>query len=125
MRKSKFKFLFLFVLVLIAQFSFSQNIDSVKLLLKSSYEDTLKLNRLAWLSENITDDAEWPKYNDMVYKLAGNLEKSNNEDIKQCAKRNLGNAINNLGYIENNKGNYDKALEYYEKSLKIRKEIND
>ncbi len=125
MRKSTIKFSLLFTFILGVKFFFSQNIDSVKLLLKSSSEDTLKLNRLAWLSENITNDAEWPKYNDMVYKLAGKLVKSNSEDIKRCAKRNLGNAINNLGYIENNKGNYDKALEYYEKSLKIRNEIDD
>lgn len=115
----------LLAIILIANSFPSQNIDSVKQVLNSSGEDTIKLSRLSWLSQNIASDKEWPKYNLMLYELALKLEKSNNPSIKYNAKKYLGNAINDMGFLENNKGNYDKALEFYERSLKIRQEIGD
>ena len=37
----------------------------------------------------------------------------------------MGQPLNNIGVIYSNKGDYDKALDYYEKSLAIREEMDD
>ena len=78
---------------------------------------------LFWLVENISDDNEWPKYNDIAYNLADKLSKSSDSEIKLCAKRSLGMALNNLGYLYSMKGDYDKAMRYHERSLRISEEL--
>ena len=89
-------------------------IDSLLNILKTSKEDTNKVNVLYFLSE-ICDEADILKYCEPALKLAENLN-------YQKGVANISNNIGNVFYL---RGNIPKALEFYTKSLKIREELND
>ena len=45
--------------------------------------------------------------------------------VKTTLLISLATSLNNIGYVYNNHGNFSKALDYYLRSLKIRKDIED
>jgi tetratricopeptide (TPR) repeat protein len=101
-------------------------IDSLKLELKKSTNDTTKCKILDQLVE-ITSDEEWPKYNEELLKIAElNLKKqslSKKENLLFQKHYALG--LNNLGISNYSNGNKDAALKFYSKSLTIFEKIND
>ncbi len=103
----------------------AQNIDSLKLALKNTKEDTVKVNILIEIIDAIDDDSIWPTYNDELQKISEKLLLSSNEKLKQKGKKSLGEVFNNLGYLYDNQKNISKGLEYYYKALKIAEETND
>ncbi|MEO6304926.1 MAG: tetratricopeptide repeat protein [Bacteroidia bacterium] len=104
----------------------SQNIDSLKLVLKTAKEDTSRINVLQAIVEGtITDDAAWAPYNQELYNLSEKLVNSDNALIILKAKNAHAYSLDNLGYLYNKDGNVQKALEYFNKCLKLRIELND
>lgn len=137
MNTNKMKNNFLCVLMLffsgvvLAQLSDSQlqKIDSLKNVIATAKHDTSKINAFeAW--DNIiyvSNPSLDQKLNEDIIKLSEiNLRKENLSDGEQKKfKKSLALAQNSLGIVFYNKGEYSKALDYYSKSLKLRKEIGD
>ena len=116
-------FIFLFPFVLSAQ---DRTIDSLKLVFKNAKHDTTRCNILNLMIEAESDDELWPIYNNQLLKLA---EKKYKDKVSKKEARfylkHVASALNNIGYLANQQGNIDSAIVYYQKSLKIQKEIND
>lgn len=124
-------FVLFFSTIVFAQLSELQlhKIDSLKNLIDNAKHDTSKINALeAW--DNIiyvSNPSLDKKLNEDIIKLSEiNLRKENLSDGEQKKfKKSLALAQNSLGIVFYNKGEYSKALDYYSKSLKLRKEIGD
>lgn len=114
---------FIIIAFFLSLISIAQNIDSLKLALKSANTDTTKINILLKLVENISDDAVWPKYNDLMLKISERLVNTNNITIAKKAKKGLADAYNNIGFMYNNQGDIPNALEFFSKSLKMQEEL--
>ena len=118
MKTSKHIFLIVLIFNIFQNRSFSQNIDSLKLVLKSVKNDTIKCNVLSILSET-AEDNEWPAFNDELKSVCEkNLKNKNlSAKMKFFYLKHLAISLNNIGYLSEDEGNIDKALEYYKKSL--------
>ncbi|MBL7918712.1 MAG: tetratricopeptide repeat protein [Bacteroidia bacterium] len=125
--KITFKYVLSFILCHLSFILLSQNIsdeqsqtfDSLKLILKTTKSDTIKLNTLVQLSD-VCKTPDILNYAQPAIELADKILKENNALIlpsniliKKAA------ALNNIGYYNNSEGKPDKALEYYEKSLHV------
>lgn len=121
----KFRVSFLAIFFFFAIPSFGQNpyLDSLKQALKTVKHDTTKLTILLELTERITDDKVWPKFNDEAYKLAEKLSQSGNVKIKTKGKKGLADALNSLAYLKQMESDIPNALIYYEQSLKLYQDI--
>ncbi len=100
----------------------SQTFDSLKLVLKTTKSDTIKLNTLVQLSD-VCETQDILNYAQPAVELADKLLKEN--DLSYARLKILNKkaaALNNIGYYNNSEGNPDKALEYYEKSLHVYEE---
>jgi tetratricopeptide (TPR) repeat protein len=121
----------LLLLISTGPLAFSQEIDSLKQALVKAKHDTSRCQILSAIIEAEGDDAVWPEQNERLKKICEtNLEKANSETTlsKQESfvfKKYYSAALNNMGYLADIKGDIPKALEYYEKSLDIKEEIND
>jgi tetratricopeptide (TPR) repeat protein len=102
-----------------------QNIDSVKLVLKTAKDDTTKLTILSFLIENIADDQVWPLYNEEVYKLSEKLVQDQNELVRKKGKKGLADATQNMGFACELKGKIFEALDNYSHGLKLQEELGD
>ena len=107
--------------------------ESDKVLLESSLkeyhkakDDTSKINALNSICESMVH-RDWIKFQYYQHQLIVHFLKSNSNNlkIKKTLKKCLALAINNIGFINESEGNYLEALKYYEKSLKIKKELGD
>jgi serine phosphatase RsbU (regulator of sigma subunit)/Tfp pilus assembly protein PilF len=89
------------------------NIDSLLSLLKTAKEDTLKIRIRAQIGEEIPvlRITYWDS-------IRVDAEKWDLKKIKA-------QAINNMGYVSDDLGDITKALEYYNESLVLRREIDD
>lgn len=98
---------------------YGQNVDSLKLVLKSTTSDTLKCRILNTIIEAENDDAVWPAYNKQLKKLC--LAKLSSVSPKSpeynVYKKYYSATLNNLGYLADNNGNIIEALDYYKNSL--------
>ena len=103
----------------------AQNIDSLKVELNKTTNDTSRLNILFILAENIEDEKIWIRYNDTALSLAEKLSRNANSKIALKGKAGIASAYNNTGFFFSTLGDVEKAIEYYQKSLKILQEIND
>ncbi len=115
------------MLILIRLSFFGQNttIDSLKTALISSKHDTTKCIILSQLAETASD-GEWEKYNENLKDLAeANLAKNPLQAEKNIYLRELALAYNNKGLILIEEGKNEEAVIFYNKSLKIREDIND
>ena len=131
---------FLIFIFLLANIVFAQKnlVDSLKLALKIAKHDTTRCNILFQLAE-VAPDGETEKFNEQLKNLAEinlkNLANLQNESIEfkntkstplnKLFKKHYASSLNNLGLISSNKGDIIQALYYYDKSLKIQKEIGD
>lgn len=94
--------------------------DSILPVYHNAKQDTTRLSAILFLANSISDETIWPRYNLLLLQLAGNGGKDKTY-LKYSA-----DAYNNLGYeFANFKADNSKAIEYYEKSIKIREEIGD
>lgn len=125
--KIKSYLLFTILLLFTKQFVFAQKADSLKQVLKTANHDTIRCNILNQLIEDESDDKIWTDYNEQVKVICErNLKKSNlDEALRLFYTKKLGNAFNNSGFLANQNGDMPKALEYFHKSLKLQKEVND
>ncbi len=117
------KYFFLLPLFYISFFTQAQNIDSLVNALNKSKNDTIKINILLSLIENVSDDKVWPLYNDQMLQLSEKLLQDKNESIIRKGKKGLAEAYNNLAFIYNNQGDIPKALDYFGQSLKLQQEV--
>lgn len=104
-----------------------RTIDSLKNILKSAKHDTARCTALSDLIGAENDDKIWPLYNEQLLKLS---EKgANNSALTKKEKKFylefLADALNNKGYLSSKQGNIPKALEFYNKSIKIKEKAND
>jgi len=88
-------------------------------------DDTSKINALNDICENMMHE-DWEKYQRFQLKLTQEALKNTKTTKERIfLKKILAGALNNIGYIHKDKGNIPLAIEYLQKSLKIRKEIGD
>ena len=115
--------------MVLADFSQSDKImiDSMLELYHAATHDTTKLNYLDYIIEECYDDAVWPKYNRWMHNKVQKLLSSTSltESVKGSYLITLATAMNNFGYGNMNRGEFQQALEYYNKSLKIRMELRN
>ncbi len=102
----------------------NKTVDSLKLKLRNTVNDSIKCSILSLLSEIITDDNVWPLYNDQLYKISKSKIKSGNEKSLFYYKA-LISASNNKGYLLDLKGELDSSIIYYNECLELSKKIND
>jgi serine phosphatase RsbU (regulator of sigma subunit)/Tfp pilus assembly protein PilF len=121
--------LFLATLFFVSTFSFSQNIDSLKLVLKNAKHDTTRAYVfLVWGEEIYLQQPEtalvlWQKGKELAEK---NLAKLPNTHPQYKVFNNcLASALNNIGFIYQSRGDIPKALDYWGKCLKILEKIGD
>ncbi len=106
---------------------FSINTDSIQTVIETAINDTTKASAYVALSEQLYSskiDTVMPlclKAIEIIDKAIGN---ANNEE-RSSFLITKSNALNNIGYVYKQEGNNSKALEWYEKSLKIREQIDD
>ncbi len=102
----------------------AQNIDSLKLALKNTKDDTTKCNILSYLANN-TSEQEWPGHNQELNKLAESKLKDikPGDPLQNFYLKHFAATLGNIGFIEINSGNNAKAIDYIERALKIQEEI--
>jgi serine phosphatase RsbU (regulator of sigma subunit) len=99
----------------------------------SAKDDTSKVNAISVIIEEISDDKLWPKYNFWMYDFVKlklthlpNKKTTSQFPILIFFKKALAEALNTIGYVyQHNQGDIRLALDYYQKSLIIFKEINE
>jgi tetratricopeptide (TPR) repeat protein len=96
----------------------SRTIDSLQNILKTSKEDTIKVNTLNLLGKELTASADYKKAMD-YYNQGKQLAE------KLVYKKGIAISYNNIGIIYMNQGNYPEALKNQVASLKIKEEIKD
>jgi len=101
-------------------------VDSLKLALKTTKNDTTKCVILAQLAETASDE-EWPVFNERLKDIAEfNLNAiSKKNSLYKFYSKHLASAYNNIGYLAEVKSDYLKALEYFNKCIKIQEENDD
>ena len=115
------RFLFFFLFFVSGQQSFSQSnrvIDSLKRVLKTVTEDTSRVRILNILSNQLQRMAQY----DEALKTAN---EALDLAIKKNLKKGMASAYHTIGSINSNQGNYPIAMENFQASLTIRKEIKD
>lgn len=97
-------------------------LDSLSLALKNAKHDTTKIKLLNELSE-LCEVEDIVPYATECEKLCNEGLKINPNSIFYL--RNLSDAINNIGFVAEQYGESYKALDYYNRSLKMREQIKD
>lgn len=101
-------------------------IDSLKQALKEAAHDTTRCKLLNELVETEYDVKIWPVYNEQLKIIAEkNATQSVDKRIKFIYLKYLAGALNNTGFLAVEQGDISKAIEYYDRALKIQKEISD
>lgn len=86
--------------------------------------DTLKINILFQLVENIYDDKVWPKFNDLALQISNELKTSTNPKIKKFALKSIVDAYINQGFLYKISGDNKHAIDKYIKAIKDAQKIN-
>ena len=102
-----------------------QILDSCLNIYHHSQYDTIQLNAIGYIIENMIDE-DWGKYNLLLKKVVEQkLHNDLTEPLKKFYLIHLAATINNLAFILQDQGNISKALEYNFKSLEIEEKIGD
>lgn len=106
---------------------FSQQKIEFKQQLNTVDTDTARCRVLSFLTDSETDDGLINEYNRQLDSICNrNLNNSNIDQKSKLAFLKFKSIVlNNYGVDYENKGDIPKALECYEKSLKIKEQIND
>jgi len=101
-------------------------IDSSLKVFYDSYVDTVKVEIIASLTNEVMDDKIWPKYNLWVknYSEKKLTEKCTREETKYY-KIVLAGCLNNIGYLHNSKGEISKALPYFYECIEVYKDLGN
>ena len=99
-------------------------VDSLKKVLATIGQDTNRLKLLDLLGDN-APDGEWQKFSEEMGKLADKLSKNPNAAIAKVGKKHQAIYMNNLAFIAAEKGDYKSCLGYFDKALKIQRELGD
>lgn len=100
-------------------------LDSAIQLYHLAKHDTDKLQSLKIISENMYHEVVWPRYNDLMQKLAKDQLDQNNytsENQRLLLLKYYSSAINNKGWLAQAQGQYEVALEHYQTCRKIQEE---
>jgi tetratricopeptide (TPR) repeat protein len=102
-------------------------IDSLKRELKAAKLDRDRCTILNQLVEAISDGSVWPVYNQQMEDICtAQLKKTSPDDSSSIFfKKYLAAAYNNKGLLYSETGKGKPAIEYYDKSLKMREAIGD
>jgi serine phosphatase RsbU (regulator of sigma subunit) len=104
-------------------------LDEQMKIYKSSKSDTVKIQILSALVENLQDEKVWIKYNQLLYnnsKIKLKTEVDTSKRTYFIYKGSEALALNNFGYYYYNfSNNYDLAFDYYNKALNINLSINN
>ena len=126
--KRRIQFLCL-ILLLLSSIAFikAQNIDSLKLVLKTIKNDTLKLQILNILVESEGDEATWVPYNDEMARISEEKLKVEIKDkaLYELYLRYYAASLINKGYLANQHGESEKALAFYNQGVLNFKKAND
>jgi len=110
-------------------FAQQSKIDSLQNLLKSTVEDTSKINLINQVSRQYINRGEFEqalKYSVSAVSLSESLiQRTKNPQQIKIIKEGSGNAYNNAGLVYFNLGEYDKSVEANLKAMAIREEIGD
>ncbi|MEO6303292.1 MAG: tetratricopeptide repeat protein, partial [Bacteroidia bacterium] len=101
-----------------------RTLDSLKQLLTTAKNDTIKCKILSSIIENAPDGI-WEPYNNQLKKLAEKNLKTTKVNSPEYFfyKENLASAISNIGYSYVQHSELLKSLDNYLEALKIQKEI--
>lgn len=119
--------LFIIIILVSKPLVYSQNIDSLQQILKTSIHDTTRVQVLIELSEVLyasNPDTIIPLCEQVLSMIDSKLLIANSQE-KLAFLKVKADALNNLGFFYKNHGEISKTLDYYTSSLKIRNEIND
>jgi serine phosphatase RsbU (regulator of sigma subunit) len=98
-------------------------IDSLEQRAREATSDTMRIFFLVNLS-NVCDVIDIKKYAEPALKMAEELQQKNvSASVKQKARSYQALCYSNLGYLYDMQGSVGKALDYYQKSLKIFKDL--
>ena len=101
-------------------------VDSILVLFHECNTDTCRMNAVGAIVEESWDDNVWPRYNQWLYDFSHEKLKSEKDSaVLFELKKTKANALNNKGYLHNSRGEDDKALDYYNRTLEIQKQIDD
>jgi tetratricopeptide (TPR) repeat protein len=105
----------------------SQNIDSLKSLLKTDFHDTDRCNILVQLVEAESDEKIWPVYNEELKSRCESFlnSSSGTNPLRKFYLRRLADALNNTGFLAYSRGDIPNSIKYFSESLKIQEEIGD
>ena len=118
----------LMVLIFFSLDSYSQSnvVDSLKLVLKSAKQDTVKIRVLDEIVKAENNDSLSAIYENQIEAIIQrNLKNELPLDIKNIYLKYSANVIYRKGLICYQQSDYVKAIDYYNQSLKIRNEISD
>ena len=100
-------------------------IDSCLNIYHNVDDDTLKINAIARICEKMMHE-DWHKFQYFQQNLIEQtLQKNLTDKVKTRITNSHASCLNNLGYINIVKGNTLDGLNYYERALKIQKELGD
>lgn len=101
-------------------------VDSALNIYHKCTTDTCRARAISLIVEGSWDEKLWPRYNAWVHNyVIDRLRHEENSVIAKELKKFHAGALNNIGYLHNSKSESDLALEYYNKSLEIQKEVED
>lgn len=120
----------LLILFLFPCLLFGQNkiVDSLKLVLKNTKNDTMRCYILNAMVDNENDDKLWPVYNQQLASIAeknSTNKSSAGKKYKKIFLRYLASAYNNKGYLARLQGNIHATVINYQKGIEIQNKIND
>jgi len=107
-------------------------IDSSLILFHNATHDTIKVDAIDLMVENLWDEKTWPRYNQWMYSFAIDklklLENSSSttkqNPVKVYFLKSKIDALNNMGLANSDQGEVAKAFEYYNKGLELSRKIN-
>lgn len=108
-----------------------QLIHSALIEFHEAKHDTIKINAINRIVEESWNDFVWPKYNEWLYafiqeKIKENsLNENKNTDVDHFLLKNKSSTLNNFGVYYFIAKDYEKSIEFYLRSLSLKKRIND
>ncbi len=105
----------------------AKKIESLQSIINDSKSDTARVSAYVALSEELylsNIDTVLPLCFKAIAIIDGAINTIDKEE-RRSLLNNKAKAYNNIGYVYKTQGNLEKALEWYNKSLKIRHEIGD
>ena len=104
-----------------------RKLDSCLTIFHSEQHDTIRLGALSYFIEECWDDDVWPRYNLWLNNhLEEQLKKEwSDRSVLRKIRSLYALSLNNIGFHQGDIGDIAEAIVYYERSLKIREEIDD